>query len=113
MHQFSKSVPDQNLPNAGELQALYRLIHELCELGTSTAVWREHFLIEMEKVVNAPVSVSYLMRFSLDPNDIGPKTLFYMERGTNDAWKRYLAAFDTCTSACRCLACRCLARYGR
>jgi hypothetical protein len=72
-------------PDAAELQNLYRLIHELCERGASTHVWREHFLIEMEKVVRAPMSVSYLMRFSLDPNDIGPRTLIYMERGMNYA----------------------------
>jgi DNA-binding CsgD family transcriptional regulator len=83
-----------DLPDAAEIQALYRLILELCEKGTSTQLWREHFQIEMEKRVGAPMSVSYLMRFSLDPNDIGPRTLIYMERGMNESWKRYLANGD-------------------
>ena len=83
-----------DLPKSDHILQLYRLIHELCEIGADTYAWRERLLIEMEQLVQAHISVSYVMRFSLDPNDIGPKTIVYLERGTNDAWRKYLAAGD-------------------
>ena len=45
-------------------------------------------------MAEAQISVSYLMRLSLDPNDIGPKTLVYLERGLNEVWKQYMAKGD-------------------
>jgi DNA-binding CsgD family transcriptional regulator len=82
------------LPTRDEIVRLSRLLHELCEIGADTHAWRERLMIEIESCIDAQFSASYLMRFSLDPNDFLPKTLIYIERGMNDHWRRYVAAGD-------------------
>jgi DNA-binding CsgD family transcriptional regulator len=82
------------LPEPAEIQRIYRLIHELCEIGGDTYAWRQHMMTEMLPIVGATSAISYTFRFSLDANDIGPKTLVYTEVGLNDAWRQYLATGD-------------------
>ncbi len=79
---------------AEDVIQIYRLIHELCEIGADASRWRQRMMTVMEKLVDAPISVCYAMHSSLDPADIGPKTVLYIERGTNAAWARYLAGGD-------------------
>jgi hypothetical protein len=76
------------------IQQIYRLIHELCEMGADTRAWRHRMMTEMMKLTGATASISYAFKFSLDPNDIGPRTLVYTEVGMNDAWRQYLANGD-------------------
>jgi DNA-binding CsgD family transcriptional regulator len=86
------------LPDPTEIRHLYRLIHELCEMGANTHAWRERMQVDLEHLLDAHISVSYVMRFSLDPNDIAPKTIVYLERGTNAVWKSYIAAGNLSTN---------------
>jgi hypothetical protein len=78
----------------GDIQSIYRLIHELCEIGSDTLAWRQRMMTQMLDLVGATSSISYAFRFSLDPNDIGPKTLVYSLLGMEDAWRQYLAKGD-------------------
>ena len=83
-----------DLPDGDELVRLYRLIHELCEIGADTNAWRVRLLTEMEELLQVRQSVSYLMHFSLDPSRMDPKTYVYIERGMNAAWHRYREVGD-------------------
>jgi DNA-binding CsgD family transcriptional regulator len=82
------------LPSAEAVQQIYRLIHHWCEIGTDTYAWRASQMEELCRLLDAHLSTSYVMRFSLDPADIGPKMLVYCDRGLNDVWRAYLAKGD-------------------
>jgi DNA-binding CsgD family transcriptional regulator len=82
------------LPHPAEIQRIHHLIHDLCEAGGNTHIWREKMAVAIEEMVNAQMSLSYLFGFSLDPSDIAPKALLALPRGFNQVWLSYLAAGD-------------------
>lgn len=84
----------EDLPEPADIRRIYRLIHELCELGTDTYAWRHRMMAEMEIMIDAPMSVSYVFPFSFIPADMRPQALVYMERGMNDVWRQYLSKGD-------------------
>ena len=86
-------MPD-SLPDSSDVQQAYRLIHELCEAGADTHAWRERLMIGLEELTASEMSISYLFAFSLDPADIHPKSAVYIERGTPEVWKRFVATGD-------------------
>jgi DNA-binding CsgD family transcriptional regulator len=87
-------IQNEESLGAGDVVRIYRLIHQLCEMGADASLWRQRMMAEVEELIDATMSVCYAMHSSLDPADIGPKTVLYIERGTNAAWARYLARGD-------------------
>jgi DNA-binding CsgD family transcriptional regulator len=85
---------DLSLLSSQDVVVVYRLIEQLCERGNDVRAWREYFLTELCRIFDAQLGISYLMNFSLDPGNVAPKTLVYIEIGSNAFWKSWLAKGD-------------------
>lgn len=83
-----------SLPSAEDLVWIYQLIHELCEIGDDSRVWRHRFLEELRLRFDAACVATYVMKVTLDPSDIGPRTPIYMDLGATDAWRKFLVQGD-------------------
>jgi DNA-binding CsgD family transcriptional regulator len=88
------STQDISLLSAQDVVVAYRLIEQLCERGNNATAWREYLTSELCRIFSAQMAVSYLMSFALDPSNIAPKTLAYVETGNNVFWQSYLAKGD-------------------
>ena len=88
------STQDISLLSGEDVVVVYRLIEQLCERGNNAHAWREYLISELCRMFDAQVGVTYLMSFSLDPSNIHPKTLVYIETGTNAFWQSHIAKGD-------------------
>jgi DNA-binding CsgD family transcriptional regulator len=88
------STQDISLLSGENVVVVYRLIEELCERGNDPRAWREYLVAELHRIFAAQLVISYLTKFELDHGNIAPKTLFYVEKGGNAAWRDYLARGD-------------------
>jgi DNA-binding CsgD family transcriptional regulator len=77
-----------------QIRMVYRLVHELCELGADAAAWRAHFQSRMLHFIDATIANSYVMALNLDPSALKPGVELLVETGTNDAWREFLAKGD-------------------
>ena len=77
-----------------EIRAVYRLIHEVCELGADAHAWRGHFQRRMLPLIDATIANSYVMSLNLDPSALKPGVELLVDTGTNEAWKQFLAKGD-------------------
>jgi hypothetical protein len=56
------------IPSAeDETRAVYRLVHEVCELGADAQGWRAHFRAVLLAMVNGSTAVGYVMRLRTNP----------------------------------------------
>ena len=85
---------DLALPAQEDILQIYRLIHELCELGDDAYIWRARMLAELRAMTNADRAVAYVMNTSLDPSDVGPKTLLMINQELNESWEKFMQAGD-------------------
>jgi len=77
-----------------QIKAVYRLIHEACELGADAHAWRAHFQASLLPMVNGATAVQYVMRLRTDPASIGPAVELAVDTNTSEAWKGYVARGD-------------------
>jgi DNA-binding CsgD family transcriptional regulator len=85
---------DISLLSGEDVVVVYRLIEQLCERGGDARVWREHLVTELRAIFASQMAISYLMSFSLNPADIAPKVLIYIDQGSNQFWQDYMARGD-------------------
>jgi DNA-binding CsgD family transcriptional regulator len=77
-----------------DTRAVYRIIHELCELGADAHAWRAHLQCRILALVDATMASGYVMRLTLDPASIKPGVELGVQTGTNAAWQAFLAKGD-------------------
>jgi DNA-binding CsgD family transcriptional regulator len=85
---------EQQTPELEDVRSIYRMIHEVCELGADAHGWRAHFQSRLISMIDATMANGYVMRLALKPAAIKPDVELMVLTGTNDAWKQYLARGD-------------------
>ena len=73
---------------------VYRLVHELCEMGSDAYAWRSRMLSELRRMVNADMGIAYGLQFPFDPAAIGPKILINIRQQLDESWDNYIDIGD-------------------
>jgi len=81
-------------PDSTDLVHLYRLIHELCEMGDDAYAWRARMLSELRAMVDADMCTAYVLKTSLDPGDITPNVVLKFHQEADDSWGKYVDMGD-------------------
>jgi DNA-binding CsgD family transcriptional regulator len=88
------------LPTAKELVVLYRLIHELCEMGDDAYGWRGHLYSVIMPMIDAHVGAAYVMRYPVDDSNIWPTMPLAMHISATENWQKFVAEGDLTSHPC-------------
>lgn len=90
--------PELNFPldkiTPDDLRQVFRLIHEVCELGADARAWRRHFLARLLELTGGNTAIGYVMHLALDPAGIKPSVELGVHVSTNAFWDAYVARGD-------------------
>jgi DNA-binding CsgD family transcriptional regulator len=85
----------QTMPvTSDDVRDIFRLIHEVCELGADAHAWRAHFQKRIMAMVDSTFASAFVMRLSLEPGGIKPAMELRVETGTNEAWRQFYSQGD-------------------
>ena len=82
------------LPEPANLLRLYRLLHELCEMGDDAYGWRGHFFSVVLPMIDADGGAAYVMKHPIDPSDIVPRTPLLMHFSSHESWQAHVEQGD-------------------
>ena len=85
---------DHALPDPADILRLYRLLHELCEMGQDAHLWRGHLFSALMPMLDADIGAAYVMKHPIDPMDIGPRMPLCMHFAGNEQWQSFVAQGD-------------------
>ena len=77
-----------------DVQQIYRLIHELCEMGNDAYGWRGHLYSVVMPMIDAHVGAAYVMRYPVDDSDIWPRMPLAMHVGASENWQKFVEQGD-------------------
>jgi len=89
----ARLIPTQDISllSAEDVVAVYRLYRAALRARGTTRACARNTWSRTETAFSRQMAVSYLMRFTLDPGEIAPKTLIYIDAGSNQHWRDYMA----------------------
>jgi DNA-binding CsgD family transcriptional regulator len=76
------------------IQQIYRLIHELCEMGNDAYGWRGRLYSVIMPMIDAHVGAAYVMRFPVDDSDIWPRMPLAMHVSATENWQKFVEKGD-------------------
>jgi len=83
-----------SMPEPEIIPRLYRLLHELCEMGKDAYAWRGHFFSVMMPIVDAQFGSAYVMKHPIDDSNIWPRMPLAMHIAAADVWQDFVSRGD-------------------
>ncbi|HZK80394.1 MAG TPA: hypothetical protein VFC46_04985, partial [Humisphaera sp.] len=83
-----------SMPEPEIVPRLYRLLHELCEMGKDAYAWRGRFFSVMMPMLDAQVGSAYVMKYPIDDSNIWPRMPLAMHIAAADVWQEFVERGD-------------------
>jgi len=84
--------PDASELSADDCRRIFRLVHELCELGNDPVQWNTHLVQSVGALVDAPVTGACVIASDLDPARW--EAILMVKHYIDDAWTQYIDQAD-------------------
>jgi len=75
---------------------MYRLLHEICELGSDAYGWRARMLAAFRDWLDVSVGMAFVLTVRSGPADIDAGMPLFLQLGENDTWTRYISNISNC-----------------
>jgi DNA-binding XRE family transcriptional regulator len=85
-------VPASGSLDVDDVRAVYRLIHELCELGNEPVEWNTHLIGALERAFDGSGGSAYAIRPDADPAKMA--FVFSLHHVPGETWKRHIELGD-------------------
>lgn len=83
---------------AADLQGIYRLLRESCELGEDAYRWRAHVLEGIDRLLGIRMGMMFVGRLPVDPASVNPKVFVGWQ--IEPHWAKYGSHFDVRPDPC-------------